>query len=226
MSTLCVAPRCHIPGWHAEACDSPKCTGCLPAVADHGLICDHCYQRTEDALQEIPNLHDLLDLQPGRGEPGPLGRADAESRPPVRLDVLNELGPGSAHVTDPARMQIGDLPAWYQLDLLVQDWASYTGEDDRLPVPTVPELCRWLVAHLDWAARRHPAIDEAIGEILDIRGRLRPLVNGIDLAEWSGKLPGRCPGCQRLSLVAEREMAVCHNPTCQRVWVDEAVAVS
>lgn len=222
MSVLCVAPRCHVPGWHAEACRSQKCQGCLPAVADHGLICNHCYERTEDALQEIPNLHALLDLQPGRGEPAPLGRAEAESRPPVRLDVLNELGPGAQHVHDEHRDQAGDLPAWYHLDRIVEDWASYTGEDDRLPAPTVPELCRWLTAHLDWAARHHPAIDEAIGELLDIRRRLRPLVNGVDLAEWSGTLPGRCQRCQRLSLVAEHGQAVCHHDTCRAVWVDES----
>lgn len=226
MSVLCVAPRCRVPGWHATECDGTKCTGCLPAVADHGLICGHCHQRTEDALAEIPNLYDVLDLHPGRGEPAPLGRADAESRPPVRLDVLNEIGPGAGHVHDEYRDQTGELPAGYHLDRIVQDWATYLRQDHRLPVPTVPELCRWLTTNLDWAAKHHPAIDEAISEILDIRGRLRPLANAIDLAQWSGKLPGRCPACDRLTLTAERGMAVCHHPTCQRVWVDESVAVA
>lgn len=226
MTALCVAPRCHVPGWHAEDCaNTQTCRGCLPAWADAGALCHHHADALADALNEIPRLWALLDLQPGRGEPTPLGRINAESAPPVRVDVLNELGPGSVYVHDPGRMQIGELPAWLTLDTLVRDWASHTGEDSDLPAQNVPDLAAWLRARLDWALHNHPAMREIYDEISDLRSRLRPLVNGVDLADWSGRLPGRCPACNRLTLVAERGQAVCHHPTCQRVWVDETAGM-
>lgn len=226
MNVLCVASTCFVPGWHATDCTDQKCRGCLPAVADAGQLCARDYERLEQMLDEIPRLYAALDLQPGRGDPAPLGRAEAESRPPVRVDVLNEIGPGSPHVSDPDRLQEGELPAAVQLDLLVRDWASYTGEDDALPIATVPQLAVWLSARLGWACTHHPAVREFYDELSGLRGRLRPLVNGVELTQWTGRLPGRCPACKRLSLTAERGQAECHHPTCQRVWRDETQAVA
>lgn len=225
MTLLCAAPTCHVLGWHDADCTDQKCRGCLPARADAGQLCQHCLGRLEDILDEIPRLYAALDLEPGRGEPAPLGRAGATSRPPVRVDILNEIGPGSPHVTDPDRLQEGELPAAVQLDLLVRDWASYTGEDDALPIATVPQLALWLRTRVGWAGTHHPAVREFYGELSGLRGRLRPLVNGVELTQWTGRLPGRCPACRHLSLTAERGRAECHHPTCQRVWVDEATGV-
>lgn len=226
-TALCLAPRCHVPGWHTQDCDSQKCRGCLPAVADHGQFCEHHAGKLADILDQIPQLYAALDLVPGTGEPAPIGRSGSESRPPVRVDVLSEIGPGAAHVCDP-HDQEGHLPAAYHLQQIAEDWASYRSEvvQAGLPSPYVPALCDWLLANREWALRYHPAIDEAYDLLVGIRNRLRTLVNGIELAEWSGPLPGRCPQCRRLSLVVDRGRAECRHDTCGRIWADERQPVA
>lgn len=225
MTALCVAPRCFVPGWHAADCTDQRCRGCLPAVADHGQLCHHHADKLADTLDQIPQLYAALDLAPGTGEPAPIGRAITESRPPVRVDVLSEIGPGATNVRDKHHDQEGELPTAFHLNQIAQDWASYHHQA-TLPTPYVPALCDWLAANLDWAIRHHPAIDEAYDEILAIRNRLRTLVNGIDLADWAGTLPGRCPQCKRLSLVAHRGRAECRHDTCGRIWENETNAVA
>lgn len=226
MTALCLAPGCHVHGWHTADCTDQTCKGCLPAVADQGQLCTRCYDRLVEALADIPRLHALLDLEPGRADPAPLGRNGADSRPPLRIDILSEIGPGSTRAHGHYADQLGELPVALTLDTIVRDWATYTGEDEHLPVPTVPQLAAWLTARLGWAVRHHPAVAELYGDLSGLRSRLRPLAYGIDLTQWTGKLPGRCPICRHLTLTAHRGRAECLWPTCQRVWMDERQAVA
>lgn len=66
----CVVPDCAIPGQHytdcpCAGCTTPDhenhCTGCLPALADDGiLICRHHHRRAVRLLRELPDLDDAL----------------------------------------------------------------------------------------------------------------------------------------------------------------------
>lgn len=53
MTQLCAIPTCRIRGRHLPACQDDACGGCLPRVADEGLICDADMARAERQLTEI-----------------------------------------------------------------------------------------------------------------------------------------------------------------------------
>jgi len=66
--------------------------------------------------------------------------------------------------------QIGDPPPAVVLDSWARDWQRSFGFP--LPAPTVPLLCRWLLARLPWALGHHPAIAEFFGDIAGLHRRL------------------------------------------------------
>jgi hypothetical protein len=69
--------------------------------------------------------------------------------------------------------QTGTLSVATILDTWVRDWRNTLWPDQRLPVPTVPELARWLRNRAQDAADKHPTVDEFAAEIKDLRYALR-----------------------------------------------------
>lgn len=53
------------PGWD-ESQRPGRCRGCLPRAADHGYLCQHCYDRVEHAYPEWAPFRRLLDEAEGR----------------------------------------------------------------------------------------------------------------------------------------------------------------
>lgn len=56
MTQLCAIPTCRIHGRHLPACQDDQCAGCLPRVAEEGVVCAACESRAERALAEIQRL--------------------------------------------------------------------------------------------------------------------------------------------------------------------------
>lgn len=145
-------------------------------------VCDPCRTRLVDDLVGIPAAYLALaiHIMPGRLG-GERFTNEYESRPPLNTAALSLLGPGS------------DTPL-ARLDSWAQDWSIMLSV--RLPTPTMPETCRWLLTHLQWACNLHPAVDEFASDLRDIAGALRGF-GGRDRGEKVGRCPqrvgdGRC----------------------------------
>lgn len=69
--------------------------------------------------------------------------------------------------------QVGSLSVATILDCWVRDWREALWPTHSLPVPTVPELARWLRNRVGDACDQHPAIDEFAAELKSLRYALR-----------------------------------------------------
>lgn len=143
-------------------------------------------------LVELPNgvaqrrgvdpLADRLPAGPVRGlsrQP----RVSGSHEPPAptsleRIDLTLPSRPGCRRLFARGVLgldedQTGSLSTATILDTWARDWRDRLCPDQRLPVPTVPELARWLRNRADDACNEHPAIDEFAAEIKDLRHSLR-----------------------------------------------------
>jgi hypothetical protein len=167
-AAACVVCHHAIPAW-----DTPRCA------------CQSCQQRAATQLAALPALYAALDPRPGQGAPSVGSRhAAAGSRPPVRLDVVD--------LTGQRGVVLPVLTGW------ARDWSERRREDGPdWPAGEqgqVTEACRYLRWHLDWAARRHPAVDKALREIGAVYRQVHAAATGdrgeIEEGEVEGGLRG------------------------------------
>ena len=161
------------------------CVICQRRPPEWSLGCTGCKSRMRDQLRELVDEYALLDARPtgGAGERVSGTRA---APLPVRVDVLNLVGPGSPAVTaeiDPATGrpyddQVGELPTLVWLEQWCRDWRDARGQGEQLPEPTITGMTRWLDRRLDWAADEHPAVDEFAAEL----GKALRLLRGVNRA--------------------------------------------
>jgi hypothetical protein len=77
--------------------------------------------------------------------------------------------------------QVGHVPVAAVLDQEVRAWADAGAPGSgRLPVPTVPELGRWLTNRLPWARERYGPIDEFRITLQRLRGTLMGVLDEFD----------------------------------------------
>jgi hypothetical protein len=147
------------------------CVAChrpLPATDPDRFACERCQQRASQELNWLPGLYRLLNSAPSAGSPLVGARhAAAGSRPPINLHVVDLTGRRGVLVT---------LSGW------AHDWADQRGEDGPdWPADECGQItgaCKYLRFHLDWAARQHPAIDEALHEIADTYRQVHAAATG------------------------------------------------
>ncbi|MFE3471170.1 hypothetical protein ACFXOI_05700 [Streptomyces bacillaris] len=187
------------------------------APADH-YLCEACQHTHLAWLKELPHqvvlLRTLLHPDTGPARRGSTGRAHAPI--PVRLDVLDLLGPGQAHtVVDPHGDQTGGVP----IGAFLSGWAHYIASD----VPTayrdahgtahivqsrsatawprtgtgLAAWCTWHERYLPYTATRpyaatlHAELEGLIHRLRRLN-HYRPEVRSLDAP---------CPGCSGWSLV-------------------------
>ncbi|MFI7236130.1 hypothetical protein [Streptomyces cyaneofuscatus] len=197
------------------------CEACRgQAPADH-YLCQACQHSILAWLYEIPHqvrlLRDMLEPTTGPAQRGGTGRAHAPL--PVRLDVLDLLGPGHAHVLeDPHGDQTGGVP----VSAFLTGWAHYIASD----VPTayrdahrtvhvlqvsnatahprsgtgLPAWCTWHARYLPYTATR-PYGTRFHHELEGLLHRLRRLTH---TTPRTRTLQAPCPQCQGFWLI-ERE---------------------
>lgn len=89
-------------------------------------------------------------------------------------------------------------------------------------MPTVGELCEWLLNRLDWACQHHYALDEFAAAL----GRLYRTLQGVNglFQPPPETLSAPCPDCHTLSLFrdADIERVACGN--CARLLTEEDYA--
>jgi hypothetical protein len=140
----------------------------------------------------------------------------------VAVDALDLSLPsrGAEAVRDPHGDQTGHQPVAVVLDLWVRDWQETRARREGLPVPTVPELVRWLRHWLEWACDEHPAVDEFAAEVRETLAALRGVLRLVE------PTPEHCEGveCDRcdMRLLYRRGDGTgdveCHNVDCRRVF--------
>ncbi|MEV6477644.1 hypothetical protein [Streptomyces sp. NPDC051657] len=195
-----------------------SCRGRLPDDSPR-TGCEACQYSVHTWLRELPRhlvlLADMLRPDTGPARRGGVGRAHAPL--PVRLEVLDLVGPGQpVLLADPHGDQTGGIP----MTPLLYGWARYLAADYpsvrtdahgtvhiergvsvRVQGGTdVPSLCRWLDAHLPYAATRPwwGALYEQIEQLLD---RVRRLTH---LKPVRRTMDAPCPRCTAFTL-EERE---------------------
>lgn len=198
---------------------SARCDVCHSLLPDPTDLyaCEACGYKLRAMLRELPRHVPLLEalLRPGSGLPGRGGTGRAHSPLPVRLDLLDLLGPGHVVVLEDPH---GDQSDGVPITPLLYGWARYiagyhpsVGRDQHgtvhvrpcdgpysRPGGTVAGLCAWLIAYLPYAVTQPWAAD-MYRQLEELLQRVRTK---------SGARPGRtpkdapCPDCDTWSLVA------------------------
>ncbi|WP_037576736.1 hypothetical protein [Phaeacidiphilus oryzae] len=174
--------------------------------------------RLRRQLRDIPTLwvYAHMSLLPGSAPAG--GRVTGATRTPplpCRVDLLSQLGPGSA---------LGDDTGEWPLLAVLTGWARYIAHQRQQPAPRdhVQDLTHFLLRHHRYAAQQDWAADYAA----QVDHAVRPLraVGPSDVPAGRRRtIP--CPRCHRLSLVEEyrpvvrpggvdRARIVCSRPDC------------
>ena len=174
------------------------CVICSRRPPEWGLVCSGCKVRMRDQLAALVDEYALLDPRPSGGA-GEKVSGTRTAPLPGRLDVLNLVGPGSVHVTDPYGDQTGELPTAVWLEQWVRDWRDVRGQGEHLPGTTVTELSAWLSFRLDWACDEHQAIDEFAAELKQQLGALRAVNRSGEPKPEPLVTP--CPTCRLRALV-------------------------
>lgn len=170
------------------------CVVCQRRPPEWSLCCAGCTSRMRDQLAALVDEYARLDATPGSST-GQRVSGTRTAPLPLRVDVLNLVGPGSAHVHVDRREehddQVGELPPLVWLDQVVRDWRDTRGQGEHLPGTTITQMTAWLDRRLDWAADEHPAIDEFAAELA---GQLRTL-RGVNRAgeKPDAEFVGYCP---------------------------------
>jgi hypothetical protein len=95
--------------------------------------------------------------------------------------------------------QVGHLSVATTLDTWVRDWREVRAASEQLPDAAVIVLATWLHTRLDWAADRHPAVDEFAADITDVHAALRGVLGLI--GPWPELLVGvPCRRCDTRAL--------------------------
>lgn len=198
---------------------TPRCAICHALLPDPTDLyaCEACGYRLRTMLRELASQMPLLQelLRPGSALPGRGGSGRAHSPMPVRLDVLDLLGPGHIVALEDTH---GDQSDGVPITPLLAGWARYIANThpsvtrDRhgtvrvqpcdTAVPrhggSVAAWCHWLIAYVPHVVRQEWASD--------MYGQVEALLRRIQAK--TGDRPGRtvrdapCPGCACFALVS------------------------
>lgn len=193
-----------------------NCAGHLPAGSAR-CLCEGCEYQLHTWLREIPRHLPLLadSLQPDTGPAQRGGSGRAHSPLPVRVEVLNLLGPGHAVPLDDPH---GDQSAGVPIAPLLYGWALYLAtelpsvrRDEHGTVRIEPctgpvarggssitAWCSWLDAYLPYAVTRQWSAD-MYEQLEDVLRRIRRITHTTPRRR---PMDAPCPGCQGWALVA------------------------
>lgn len=190
------------------------CVICVRRPYMRERACDPCRARLPHLIAEIADLWAQLPeaLQPGANGAQRVS-GSREAPVPVNVDALDlSADARNSEATDAAKEhpedQIGQVAVASILDQWCRDWRDEMAFAQSLPVPTVPELARWLQDRTEWACDRHPAVDEFAAEMRRLRAVLR---GTLGLTEPP---PEFCDGvvcrkCDRYALYREGDYVEC-----------------
>ncbi|BDZ40806.1 hypothetical protein GCM10025865_01050 [Paraoerskovia sediminicola] len=200
---------------HLPTCEG-ECKGCQPRPAEHGILCQWCYQRLAEAVTHTEQLA-------------------AHLYETARLLVIS----GTAYSEDtPTAGEPSERlilhPAWLAADELESDVASWVllvleEHDPPLlgPVASKQTNVAWLENRLEWCSRQEWAPDMR-RELCSTIATLTARWPTEDSVQPPRSLDVPCPLCEQVSLVyappsfAGQPFAVgCQNPDCARTFSED-----
>lgn len=190
----------------------------------NAMTCEHCPATITRNLREIRDLYPLLAAAttPGQGTAGPHVSGSREAPVPVLLHVVDLAAPADDRtVSDPYGDQTGAVSIASVLDGWVSDWIDHRRKGEHQPLPTVPELARWLLVRVDDACDTHPAVDEFAREVFGLVCAVRV---ALQISRRPESLHTPCPTCEMLSLkrAPGADHVECRN--CGRLWTEDEYA--
>jgi hypothetical protein len=193
-----------------------RCVICDRRPYERRQVCDPCRTRLGHLIATVADLWARLPqaMQPGRND---AQRVTGSREAPIPLNV--DAADLSAHArnseaTQAAKAhpedQIGQIAVASILDQWCRDWRDEMAFRQSLPEPTVPALAKWLTDRVDWAADRHPAVDEFAAEMGRLRAVLRGVLGLLDPpAEFCDGVV--CRKCDRYALYREGDYVECDH---------------
>jgi hypothetical protein len=169
-------------------------------------VCDPCRSWLTNTTRAIPNLHQTLqNTNPTHAalaaNHGTRVTGTTEGHAPTNVDILDLTA--TARVPNPVagwdNDQIGNLPIASTLDSWVRDWANQRGKREKLPIPTVAELCAWLTPRIEDACDNHTAIAEFAEDLRALRATLMRINGLVDIPDYKKGIT--CPSCEYLALI-------------------------
>lgn len=197
-------------------CRGQECPGCLPTLAEHGLLCPWCWSSLHRVVSDVGTVLEVL---------GMYQRADlaASGTPP---DAVARGGdPAGRTVLSMALLEADELRS------MLESWAGVVVEEHPVTLrgpasgPWRGNVVAWLGPHLPWVAGQGWAstlLQELRSEVSRLRARF-PWPADVERAR---QVPGvRCPRCDQVSLTyspprwAGNQFRVsCENPDCGRMF--------
>lgn len=219
------------------------CTICPRALQEAEAdrhACQACVYQLRTWLRQLPTELPLLhaELQPS-GQPGQghtTGRAHSPA--PLRMDVLDLLGPGSPVIlADPYGDQTGGVP----ITPMLYGWARYIASEhpavrrDRHGTVQIAPCegaashdgsspaawCSWLLRYLPYAVTR-PWISTFHQELEDLMCRVQAITG---TAVRTRRMLAPCPACQMFALVAKDGEWKIHCQACPHTMDRDAYAL-
>lgn len=141
-----------------------RCVLCARDLPDDAPICRNCHRKLDERLEDIPCRYAMLPafLQPGSGTDGTGIRTPLGSKPPIRLDVVDQMYRETVDAVLPK------LESWVRMVREEKGWQPAEG-----PCTVVGEV-GFLRAHLEWIVAQGWLPDFET-EIRQTHNRLREL---------------------------------------------------
>lgn len=242
-TTTTCAHGCTVIGLHRPDCHDGRCRGCLPRLAARGHLCEWCCGRLEHDVADAPAVvHHLRELaRPFATIPAP----DAGGARHVPASVVLV-----AEVVDAADDLHALLHSWADLvaderglrgpthtgvrmsttTLATFDGVTYLRRGVAVGI-TTPDatlsVARWLLPHLDYAARR-PWANDMRTELGSTLATLHARFPTPDDVERAHIVDVPCPRCDARTLTytppAWHRAAFrveCMNPDCAKVFSED-----
>jgi hypothetical protein len=176
---------CTINRQHLADCEGDPCRGCVPRLAEHGLLCWPDHRHLERMLKEAPTVYDWL----GTHLPAGSGSALREWKQHHKID--GSPPPLNVHIFDVRQRMADEYAAWVDL---VCEQRGTRGPDRHSVKADAAYLGSWLYRIED---------DEWIGDMwTELADTMR---DAHALAPWrpeAKRIKGiPCPRCETCSLI-------------------------
>lgn len=211
---------------HATACPcgtdhnddhTGHCNGCLPRAATIGHWCGHHWDKTLDALIDIPRH----TLQIAAVTDGHLNKPTAAGDATRRSTKVDQASPSPAW--DTADEIVLWAHAWAEATAdLLQHAGPFTYNTSGLRTRNLTATMDYLRVQLEAIAASDFAHDFA-AEAIGHAKRLELMAGADHLVH---RLKARCPSCNQLTLVRAdgADRVDCRNRDCARVWSEAEYA--
>lgn len=233
------ASGCVVRAAHLESCSDSECWGCVPRMAETGVLCDYCFQRLVSAVVDVPVLHRHM-LEMGRlgTRGGQVGEVSVRSFQGSRVlvhpalldaaDLASLLGEWADQIVE-NHQDIGHRPSligWQTSEPIFEKKDSEIASAVyRISASqsAVESMVRWMLPHMAWLRRQlwsAEMLDSLAYAVSTARSKW-------PVEERSHYVPMPCPFCRQRALVytppAEFQasaIVACDNPECGHMWLD------